>query len=425
VLVALIALLLVSGIGTAGAVMLIKHRHQAPALTPEDQFDMDLATALAARTVALRTKNEKAFLAAVDPTRTDLAAQQRQTFRNLVQFTLIEPTYRLADGMASIPSSSVPGARDALVSLEHRLGAADTAPVALSYREIWQRRGSALALVGAAPKDGPENAGKANPIDLAPLRVVGGGMVTVVASPSVPAARVASIDALAETSAAAVRRMWGTRPGPAGFVVFLAATPSQIKTWFGGIRGVDYTGYAVPQRAARKGTTYAGARVVVDLNKSRAKVDLATTLRHEFTHAQAVGVQVVPTFPSIDAPYPTWAEEGFASWSEEMDAPLARSRRLASLRALSRQGFVSTEFPPSQQWSFYTSNAKFTEVNYAKAAMIFRYVAVTYRTEKAIAFYIRIASGQQGSAQAVLGVSREAFEATWTAWLIRQIRGTG
>jgi hypothetical protein len=54
--------------------------------------------------------------------------------------------------------------------------------------------------------------------------------------------------------------------------------------------------------------------------------------------------------------------------------------------------------------------------------MIFRYVAERWGADRAIDLYTKIASGRPGAVQSVLGMSEKAFEQSWTAWLVKQVR---
>src|SRR5262249_32847086 len=58
---------------------------QAAAADPKDPFDQAVQTALDGRTHALRAKNEKAYLASVDPAAKAALAAERRLYENLVQ----------------------------------------------------------------------------------------------------------------------------------------------------------------------------------------------------------------------------------------------------------------------------------------------------------------------------------------------------
>lgn len=394
-------------------------------LTPERRFDQDVRIALEARTSALRGRNEKAFLASVDSTDPALVARQRQTFRNLVQFSLAEPVYRdVEDGGTA--SSAVAGGREFGVALVHRLGKADVEPVALGYEETWVRRGGAVMLAKSVPGRGLARSRSPGPIDGIALKVAGGGLVTVAAGPDVPMPTVTKVDKIAEKAAVTVRRLWGARPGPQGFVVFLTRSKTAKQSWYGGTTVAASSGFCASLYAAETAATrevplrLGGARIVIDMAKTRGNADLALTLRHEFTHAQTIAVQAVRT--SADQAYPVWAEEGFAAWSEEREVPLARNQRLLDLRYLAQRGQFRTGLPPGRPRDFYSSREETIGLNYAMSAMVFRYIAERWGSAQAIAYYTWIASGRSGPAQAVLGISSQEFEKAWTAWLVKQVR---
>jgi len=230
--------------------------------------------------------------------------------------------------------------------------------------------------------------------------------------------------AAAERAGADVRRLWGTRPGPGRFVVFVAPDTRSFRSWFsrtprgealaGDAVGVTHQQYALasPTQAPRFG----GSRIVIDRSRVQDPAQLTIVLRHEFTHAIDLGVRVQA--PAASSPgYPVWVEEGFAAWSEEADVPLARSRRLAGLRAHARRGYRPTTLPPDDGPAFYAGSTDMTDTNYESAASVFRYVAERWGRPKAIAMYTHLASGTGDAAAAVLGQSWDAFVAGWQAWL--------
>jgi hypothetical protein len=417
----LVPLLLITGAGVAAVAWTRSHtregstpaasgRRQAP--TPQETFAADVRAALDARTKALRAKDEKAFLAGFDPAQPKLVAAQRLAFRNLVKFPLVTPAYR----------SDQPWARDtgtttldgqSLVTLIEQVRGADARPVGSTRREHWVRRAGRL-VVRQSEQTSYLTRAEVSPISQVPLNVINGRLVTVAGSSDVKNLR--SVAATAERAAAAVRRMWGPRPGPTRFVLFVTYSAAGMRSWYGGDDGGGALGITKPLAAADGDRSrYAGARVVIDLKRTPARY-LYTTMRHEFTHAQTALVKAVPQ--SAREPYPAWAEEGFAAWSEEADVPLARSQRLQELRYFRR--YWKGRLPPDTRDAFYASEP-LVFVHYDSAAMVFRYIATRWGSSKAIAVYVHIIGGKPGATKVVLGVDQAAFQRGWAAWVTDQL----
>jgi hypothetical protein len=421
VVLVLVPLLFITGVGIAAWSWTRAHHPAAArswprgtsAPTAQERFATEVHAALEARTKALRARDERAFLAGFDPAQPKLVAAQRLTFRNLVKLPLITPGYRTEEPWARDTRPATTEG-DAQVTLVEQVRGADLRPVGSTRREHWVRRGGRLVVAESEPTAWSSRS-EASPVSMVPLNVINGRLVTIAGTADVTNLR--SVSATAERAAASVRKMWGNRPGPTRFVVFVSHSSAAMRSWFGGDDGGGALGITKPMTAMDGDRAhYAGARVVVDLRRTPSKY-LYTTMRHEFTHAVTTLAKAVPT--SGSEPYPAWAEEGFAAWSEEADVPLAKSQRLQELRYFRR--YWHGELPPDTRAAFYTGEP-LVFVHYDAAAMVFRYVATRWGATKAIAMYTHIIGGRSGAAREVLGVEPAAFERGWAAWVTKQLR---
>jgi len=364
----------------------------------------DIHAVLARRTSALRARNEKAFLATFDPSRPQLVATERTLFRNLVKLPLVNPSY-LESGITGSATS-----RRSYVSLIHQLRGVDAEPTELSKVEQWTRRGSAVVTTAVSPVPGTP-ATRYAPLDQVPLTVVNGRQVTVAGTGDVK--NLAQIAATAERAATAVRQLWGTRSGPSRFVLLVTHDKRAVGTWFGSSDApFTASGATLMQVSVRHLTRFAGARVIVDLNQT-STADLLRVLRHEFTHAEDVQAQSVPA-AGVTQNYPTWAEEGFAAWVEELDLPLARSLYASVVKSL--RSSWNHRLPPADRAGFYVDGER-GAYNYGTAALVYRYIATRWGTAKAVSFYAATAGGHSAAAYALLGTDQAGFTGAWAGWV--------
>ncbi|MDQ1289514.1 MAG: hypothetical protein QG622_3080 [Actinomycetota bacterium] len=363
----------------------------------------DINAALARRTTALRKRDEKAFLATFDPAQPRLLATQRVLFGNLTKLPLVTPVYR-AYGIGGSAS-----AKKAQVALLHQIKGVDSEAVELSKIEKWVRRKGTVVTTAVSPVAG-QPVTRYAPLDLAPLTVRNGPLVTVVGSAD---SDLEGLATTAEKAAAAVRATWGTRPGPTRFVIFASHDPKSLFTWFG---AKDSPGQAIavamPQVAVNHQTKIGGARVVVDLSRTPGE-QLDRVLRHEFTHAVNVRTQVLSARTGAPS-YPVWAEEGLASWIEEQDLPLEESPRARDLRSFRR--YWNRTIPPATRAAFYAGGDR-GSYHYDASSMLFRYVGERWGTAKAISFYSALAAGNTKGAWKVLGTDQASFVKAWSGWV--------
>jgi hypothetical protein len=365
----------------------------------------DVNSALARRTAALRKRNEKAFLATFDPAQPKLIATQRVLFRNLVKLPLVSPTYR-AYRASGYSSTSV-----AHVALLHQVRGVDAEPVELSKIEKWVRRKGVVVTTSVSPVAG-QSPTRYAPLDQKPLEVKNGPLVTVVGSSKGDLDKVSE---KAEKAASAVRALWGRRPAPTRFIVFVSHDRTALHTWFGAIGTPgEAIGVAMPQVGIKHVNKLAGSRVVIDLSSASGD-ELYRILRHEFVHAIDVRAQ---TIVRRTVPCPLWVEEGLATWGEEQDLPLKEAARVRELRQLRR--YWNGALPPASRSAFYASGER-GHYNYDTAFIVFRYIEKRWGKEKVIAFYSAMATGNTKGAWKVLGTNQAAFTKGWKAWADQEV----
>lgn len=373
-----------------------------PSAEPADDRIIPILTR---RTDALRSGDESAWLADVDPTNAALLAHERLTFANLRQFDFVKAEFRLNPGAALTPkpvryAGSLPmRSRACEVELRLQLRDVDTAENSARYLHVFGLIDDALKLVdvGAAAAD---VAGAGTdflldyPWDLAALRVRRRGDVILAADSSVR-----DLDqwmTAADRASRAVRRDWGDNPAPKAFALFLTARSDAYQRWFGSNPAWS-EGVQVPVRQPRGGDAgpgdddhFVGSRIVVNLSADRAGTPYET-MKHQLTHA--VSIAVIPPRSNLTGTAGTprdtlgaarWATEGFARYIETRESPALRDRQRAIIRDGLHRRFFTGELPGNA--AFYAEPAR--SFNHALGYSLFQYVSSRYGHAKAVALYV-------------------------------------
>jgi hypothetical protein len=366
----------------------------------------DVTTMIARRSAALRTHNEKAFLATFDPAKPSLVATERTLFRNLNHLPLVKPVYKAF----SIGGSST--VKRSYVSLLYQFKGVDAEATELSKVEQYIRRNGVVVTTAQGAVRG-QTATRFYPLDSVSLKVVNGPLVTVTAMPGVD--NVAEVAKTAEHAAADVKAIWGKRPGPTRFFLTVTRTHSDMSKFFGVIddTGTDEIGLALPQAAFNHPRRIAGARVIVDLDRHKDNEALYRTMRHEFTHAIAARVQAVFGVGEREL-FPAWTLEGFAAWVEESDKNARDTMWVQALRYYKK--YWNHQLPPATRAAFY-SDPERGAFNYAAGSLIFRYAAKTYGNARTISFYIYLVAGKPKLAWKALGTTQAAFTKGWAGYV--------
>jgi hypothetical protein len=372
---------------------------------PKTFTTRDVTTMVARRSAALRTHNEKAFLATFDPAKPALIATQRTFFRNLSKLPLVKPAYKAF----SIGGSST--VKRSYVSLLTQIKGVDAEAAELSKVEQFIRRNGVVVTTAQGAVRG-QSPTRLYPLDSAPLKVVNGPLVTIAAMPGVD--NVEEVAKTAERAAAAVRATWGKRPGSTRFFITVTRNHSDMNKYFGVYddTATDEIGFSLPQVAFNH-RKFTGSRVIVDLDRHKDEQKLYITIRHEFTHAVATRVQAVYTRGEREL-FPAWTIEGFASWVEESDKNARDTRWFEAFRYYKK--YWNHQLPPATRAQFYADEER-GSFNYAAGALIFRYAAKTYGTARAISFYITLVSGKPKLAWKALGTTQAAFTKGWGAYV--------
>jgi hypothetical protein len=357
---------------------------------------------LARRVTAVKAGDEGLFLADLDPSNTALMTQQKMLFANLRQFTFSTFDYVLPPtGEVIVPG--LPGQElltyPVVAVIQFTIDDAKTGALPgeafqytlvkkdgryLIHQIVAQTRGNYGKLAIDAPLAHA-------PWNTTALKVTMVGNVWLAADASVP--NLEAYAAAAEGEAHRIDELWGDRIRYPGSLLFLTRDGASFKTWYGfgqasnflaDIEGFASSVPAVQANGKRYRDQYAGSRVVVNLANVAASGngDPRTVMRHELAHAitargTAPGVGIGQ---DLRTTAPTWAVEGFATWTETLGNPgLA-----AAWRRGAAAGFTG-RLPRSAD--FY---GKRRGANYATGASVFLLAEKLKGTQAAAEFYAQV-----------------------------------
>ena len=286
--------------------------HGAPGVVPSyDPGPKDVAllrALMAARADAVRSGDESAFLATVDPSQTELVHGQRVLFRNLAQLDLASFDYRIDDTSYTVPAA-VPGGDPVthpVVMEDVRLEGTLLHPVSNQLDLTFVRRDGTW-LLGAELEPGEEGAFGApqeRPWFGGPIAARHSGRLTVVVDAS-RSGQLADLESAVRDGIDRDATILGVQPDDR---VLVDATSNGQAVGFStlsdeeagavtfGLGQLDLAGDA---------TAYAGAAIKVNPHQVGAAIADTGLLWHELAHY---------LLQRVDVASPTWLAEGVAAW---------------------------------------------------------------------------------------------------------------
>lgn len=379
------------------------------------------------RTAALRTGDERAFLGDLDPSNAALVARQRMLLGNLHRIGLA--TVGIGSGGHFPRAASTAKGYTTEVTHVVRL-TTDTGPPGVGTSEEYVytlgQRGGAWVVLDIQPA---KNARLA-PWSLNELTVHRTGNVVLVGDSSV--ADLAAYAREAGTEARFVEKLWGTRPGFPGYVLFFTRSDANFRAWYdnrssGWAEGIT----PILDYADAEGEPFTGdasaARVVISLKMidkgGHASQERRSVLRHELVHAITSRTDQQPGASLLGGDILRWAVEGFARFAETLGQPSLQAVMHGVVRAGTRSGLFTGK-PPVSGKAFYAP--KTVSFNYMVSATVFEYVQRKKGQAAAVEFYDQVhnapdlpgmpyaeSGGFSGACRSVLGISGASF---WQEW---------
>jgi hypothetical protein len=373
---------------------------------------------IAERGKAILAKDEAAWLRPIEPSQTQALDAERMRYANLqlmrpVKFSIVVDS--VEDFGQSAGNKFPPGAT-IHKTIAHAVVqfAADVDLNLQDYTYALLRVGTKLSIIDVKPAD-PTVRGYGDPTvnapwDLVPLKGAQVGPVTILA-PATSTWNPTDFTGVVQQANSLVRGLWGKRPAPTGFMIFLA-TSEEKQTWFSNQRDPILSAAAGfvynPRLANENGSprmpavilgdevpkeSMAGSRIVIDMQMLKTPQEAYRVIAHEMAHA--IGPNLMPqtafleTSPSGILNSPTWAIEGFAEWVETLAAKnLADRTRFIKTNRLR---FKSGDTVPPNQGFFSTDSARVT-YNYQVSAMFFVAAERVGGRSKTVSLYERLAT---------------------------------
>lgn len=282
--------------------------------------DREVQILLDAHAAAVLARDERAFLAGIDPRETAFRAHQRAIFRGLTRLPFQKFGYQVLPGRAyNLPKAIKrwgPNTAVVAVRATHQLRGYDTGNVPEAMGITVTRTSAGWRIVADDQVDANLPKGShATPWDLGEVTVAHGRRSLVIADVRDQAVA-NSVAHRADRAVAAVAKHWPDGKGkwPGTVVIYTSRSAQAISAFLSSDRDRDARPAAIALRkyddftwfeSLRKKPHIVGARVVVDGGARGAEDD--ELLRHEITH---VATQSVEGFGT-----PTWMVEGIAEFT--------------------------------------------------------------------------------------------------------------
>ncbi|MPZ85427.1 MAG: hypothetical protein GEV28_35590 [Actinophytocola sp.] len=404
---------------------------------PVDQADATRAEAigdlLGRRAKAVRDRDERAFLATVDPAADEpFRSSQQRLFANLAGVPLTEWSYRLhPDDTLDVTylPDTVTGAgtgagtgegADAAelwapaVDLRYALRGGDVTPTSRAMGYLFARHDGAWYLRSDNALDRLGRRTWRGPWDFGPCEVTAAEHGIVLSHPGDEP----MVDRLVhelDPAVRAVSEIWPTSWSER-VVLMLPDSPGEMRALVGPNFPVEsVVAVAVADRVDNATRTVAGQRVVLSPNGVRALSipSLRVVLRHEITHLAARA-------DTVDGS-PTWLLEGFADYVGYRDSGVTLEEGAPDLARRVRYDGPPTSLPEDRA---FRSNGSELDQAYQQSWSLARYIADRYGEETLITLYRKLAAVGPASAsrtddllREVLGADRAELVGGWQHYL--------
>nr|WP_157528471.1 hypothetical protein [Kibdelosporangium sp. MJ126-NF4]CEL18736.1 FIG00865966: hypothetical protein [Kibdelosporangium sp. MJ126-NF4]CTQ96412.1 FIG00865966: hypothetical protein [Kibdelosporangium sp. MJ126-NF4] len=392
----------------------------AVAPPPSGERAQAVQSVLRTRGEAVLRRDEKAFMASVDPqAEPTFRDAQRALFANLAKVPLREWSYSLQP-MRSLDPSVLPnigGAQELWapeIDLVYALRGADPTPTHRPMGYLLVKRADSWFIRSDDDLLGVGRRTWRGPWDFGPCVVVttGRGLVLTHAAREAMARRVATeLDAAVHS----VTAVWG--PGwPQQVVVVLPDSNDEMKALVGPSFPVEsVVAVSVADRVDTEHNVAEGQRVVMSATSADALsvTALRIVLRHEFTHIAARS-------STVDGS-PMWMLEGFADYVGYRDSGIPLAQAAPDLNAAMVAGGPPGRLPTDEE---FRGQGRTLDLAYQQSFSVARFVADKLGETKLIELYRVLAKAGRSSPDridellvSVVGLNAEQFVAGWQEYL--------
>jgi hypothetical protein len=375
-----------------------------------------------ARTVtkALRTGNEKPFVALFDPQKPELVQRMRTWLRNVRVVPMDHRSVYVVGARTAIDSSGR-GELTADVGFEHQIRDVDPEPIAEWYRYGFRKRGGKLIVssVSGAPPDDASGEKYSryyrHPWDDPPIAVVSRPRA-IVLGPVGDRAAMTRLAAAADTAMRQVTARLGALGLPHGHrggrFMFAVQSPTvgELADYFGGRvepTEANFRGFTTPvyetdhQTGEIFATRPSTSRIA--LARSLLSNPDPAVLRHEIVHALLFTV-------NNHRDVPTWAVEGAAVHFGD-----AGASEIAFRRSVGRQGLAAARTMPRDA-GFYDGNDDAVSRKYGMGYLGIAYLADRYGERTVLRGLMRLYRSEIYENEFTRTNSRAQFAAQVRRW---------
>lgn len=378
--------------------------------------DPGITRLLDARAAAVRGRDQRAFLAGVDPRSPRFLAAQRRTFANLADVPLADWSYTLVrTGAFPLPPVADAGgtARTAAeVQLRYRLSGYDARPVvSTAYLTFTHRAGHWYV---AADDDGAA-AGRRTAVQLwdqGRVTAVRGRHSLVLGLGGTATLRGYAADA--DLAVPQVQQAWGRAGWPGSVVIEAPRTLDQLGALLGA-NPADYQGIAAVTTGELGGSAAAPADRVIVNPAAFGRLSAfgrQVVLTHETTH--------VATRLATTGHTPLWLSEGFADWVAYRRSGRTAPQIAPELAQDVAAGHLPAALPSAAD---FRPTAPALAQAYEGAWLACRLIADRWSPAALTAVYRAAGTGQSADAvlTARLGLSQADFTRRWQAYVKEEL----
>jgi hypothetical protein len=372
---------------------------------------------------AVRSRDERHYLAALDPKFTAFRDEQRTDYASLARLPLRIWRYAIVGEIRDPAAVRAARARYGMpvrlvhVTLQFALGTAEPVPSRHDEYLVFTEHGGHTYLAGDDALTGESLTSWVGPWRYGPLVAVAAGRSLVLGPPGDNARLRALADEI-DTGIASVTRVWGS--GWSQRVVALVPASNAEFTALTGAGIRDVSAAAVTDGIdAATGRPY-GQRLVLNPAQLTRLTPLGRriVLTHEITHLATAAATADIT--------PRWLIEGFAEYIANLGTGQSTGTAAAELRTAIDHGHVPAALPTDA--AFSASGSALAQA-YEQAWLACRLIAADAGQAVLVRFYRAVGAALAPRAEAVAGAFRSvlhetgrAFTRQWRSYLIAALR---
>lgn len=359
---------------------------------------------------ALRGRDERAYLGAVDPAATDYQNARGQVFANLAAVPLASWDYRIVSTTGLRPTPGEGDRATAQAELRYRLAGYDTAPVTAPVRLTLVWRGGRWYVAAE------DTSGSGSQLWEQGAVTVVRGEHSLVLGTGQDQGRLRAMADLADRAVPAVSEAWQHGTWAGRVVVEMPASLERMGALLGS-PAANYRGIAAVTTGEVGGAGAAPAdRIIVNPEAygTLGEFGRRIVLTHETAH--------VATRALTSAATPLWLSEGFADWAAYRGTGRTARQAAPELAQAVSAGRLPAALPEDPDFGFAGEPGRLARA-YEEGWLACRMIAEKWGEAKLVAFYRAVGGHKkrpgavEAALQQVLGIGQADFTARWRTYL--------